>query len=105
MASKTLTAIMKHWTAEFPPNESPVTFPFDIEEFCRENDQPLREAHEAGRASENEACAKLVTKEFCDWDDSTYHAAKSVASKMRARVPNATTASDTLTKKGTKDGR
>lgn len=81
LASKTLEAIMRHWTAEFPPSESPVSLPFNIEEFCRENDEELREAYEA--------CAKLVTKEFCDWDDSTYQAAKSVAAKIRARVPNA----------------
>lgn len=48
MASKTLTAIMKHWTAEFPPTENPIGLPFNIEAFCRENDQALREAEARG---------------------------------------------------------
>jgi hypothetical protein len=36
--SETLRLIMKHWTAELPKEEGFINLPFNIEEFCREND-------------------------------------------------------------------
>lgn len=63
MASKTLTAIMKHWTAEFPPTENPIGLPFNIEAFCRENDQALREAKARGRSAGMERAAKICDEQ------------------------------------------
>lgn len=42
MASETLNHIMNNWTAKFPPNdEGFLELPFNIENFCRENDEKL----------------------------------------------------------------
>ncbi len=35
---KTMKRIMNHWTAEIPEDFGYVDLPFNIEEFCREND-------------------------------------------------------------------
>lgn len=48
MASKTLTMIMKYWIGEDFSALDPVKLPFNIEEFCRENDEALNEAFNKG---------------------------------------------------------
>lgn len=44
--SKTLAAIMKHWKGAAPTGEGYFELPFDIEQFCRENDAAYTEAIE-----------------------------------------------------------
>lgn len=44
--SETLKAIFRHWTADIPPPDGVITLPFDIEEFCRENDEKLAQRGE-----------------------------------------------------------
>lgn len=36
--SKTLKAIMAHWTSTFPPDNNFIQLPFNLEAFCHEND-------------------------------------------------------------------
>lgn len=47
--SETLALIMKHWTGPLPQEDENgfpgfVSFPFNVEEFCRENDEKLAQS-------------------------------------------------------------
>jgi hypothetical protein len=44
MASETLKAMLNHWTGPVPHEEGVINLPFNVEEFCRENDAQLKAA-------------------------------------------------------------
>lgn len=44
--SETLKLIMTHWTQELPKEKSFIDLPFNIENFCRENDSALTQAQQ-----------------------------------------------------------
>lgn len=45
--SKTFSLFAKYWTGEVPTDGHPMELPFNIEMFCRENDEEIRHLGDA----------------------------------------------------------